>query len=539
MLVYGDHAERVDPCRRLAELAASTGRWASHDQLTDLFVDAAGLAQGIGDADFAAVGEDRPRPQERALLAWLTRFGGTLLTSWERRQTGGEAEPLLDLPDLPSEVMINLAEGYAFYALRPEAIALAARQLRLVGAPRIIGLRSIGTGLACMAAAALGAEPPITLRPAGAPFDRRPRMSGELAAELLAGDPHFVIVDEGPGLSGSSFGGVADWLEDHGAPADRIAFLPSHSGELGPQAQGRHRRRWSHAQRPVASLDEPRRDWIEQLVGPLTGCTDISGGQWRTLWSANEADWPPIDPTWERRKFLARTGDDAWLVKWAGLGRHGAAKLALAKELSAFLPETAGMTHGWLVTRWRDDAVPTRPTLPELTSYLRARAALPTPQPGASLETLVAMVRRNALPGWLPDLSRLTLRPVITDNRMAAHEWLRRPDGRLLKADALDHHSGHDLIGCQDIAWDVAAAVIELDLASSATEQLRTALEVSVPLLAFYQVAYRAFRIGAHRMSAAALAHSPAERRRHEAAAARHAAALAAVDSIEHASHVA
>jgi hypothetical protein len=30
---------------------------------------------------------------------------------------------------------------------------------------------------------------------------------------------------------------------------------------------------------------------------------------------------------------------------------------------------------------------------------------------------------------------------------------------RLLKTDALDYHAGHDPIGCQDIAWDIAGAI--------------------------------------------------------------------------------
>jgi len=539
MLVYGDHAERVDPRRRLAEVGAAAGRLLPHERLTDLFVDAAGLAQGIADADFVLAGEDRPRPAEAALLAWLTLLAERLLQSWDQGQVGGSAEPLPDLADLPSEVTIKLAEGYAFYALRPEAFGLAARQLHLSSEPRVIGLRSIGTGLACMAAAALRAPPPVTLRPIGDPFDRRLSLADDLATALLDGGPHFVVVDEGPGLSGSSLGGTADWLEDHDVAPDRIAFLPGHAGALGPEARARHRERWEKAQRPVVTLDEPRRSWIEALVGPLTGWEDLSGGQWRSSWSAADADWPAVDPMWERRKFLASTAGDAWLVKWAGLGRSAAAKLRLAEQLRDFLPDTTGLTHGWLVTRWHDDAVPTRPRLDELTAYLKARAALPAAQPGACPQTLVEMVRRNALPDWSPDIARFAPRPVVTDNRMAAHEWLRLPGDRLLKADALDHHQGHDLIGCQDIAWDVAGAAVELDLAADEVEQLRSRLDVSPALLDFYRIAYRAFRLGAHRMSAASLAYWTEEQRRHAAAADLHAAALAAVDPVEHAGHVA
>ena len=39
-------------------------------------------------------------------------------------------------------------------------------------------------------------------------------------------------------------------------------------------------------------------------------------------------------------------------------------------------------------------------------------------------------------------------------------------DPTLLKTDALDHSEGHDLIGCQDIAWDVVGAATELELSA-------------------------------------------------------------------------
>jgi hypothetical protein len=64
------------------------------------------------------------------------------------------------------------------------------------------------------------------------------------------------------------------------------------------------------------------------------------------------------------------------------------------------------------------------------------------------------------------------------------------------------------------------------------------ALEVDPRLLAFMTVAYRAFRLGSHQMSAASLDHWPAEQQRHRSAAAAQAAALTTVDAVEHAGHV-
>jgi hypothetical protein len=427
------------------------------------------------------------------------------------------------------------------------------------GSEIVIGIRSIGTGLAALAAAALGAPPPSTVRPTGHPFTRELRVGPDLAADLIR-DPaaRYIIVDEGPGLSGSSFGAVADFLEAHGVDRSRIAFLPSHAGDLGPQASDAHRARWTAAPRPVVSMDAlllPDRlaSWVETLVGPLTApLEDVSGGAWRARFYADELDWPAVAPNWERRKFLAHAADGPWLVKFAGLGRTGAARLAVARSLHAagFSPEPRGLVHGFLVERWHSDARPLEPGEPlsteveRVAAYLSLRSCLfpASDGSGASLETLLKMARYNAaqllgdrraaaLDHWRPRLGDLAPRVhrVRTDNRLDAHEWLRLPDGRLLKADALDHSAAHDLIGCQSIEWDVAGAATELGLSIvplAAQVAGACGRPVDAELLAFLTPCYLAFRLGAHRMTADGLAHWPAEAARNAAAADRYAARL-------------
>ncbi|WP_426268001.1 hypothetical protein [Sphingomonas sp. LHG3443-2] len=522
MLVYGDHEETLDTAEALSTLREDAGRWLDHDALRDRFIMLSGLAQGVADADFAEHGSDRERAAERTLLQQLVTLGSLLLQSWDEGCSGGIAPALPVVSGLPAAVRVREGEGYAHYALYPEAYGLAARQLKLAAPPIVIGLRSIGSGLAAIAAAALEAPTPVTLRPGGEPFARSLRIDASLAEHLLQGERHFVIVDEGPGLSGSSFGCVADWLEDHDVPAERIAFLAGHGGDLGPQASPRHRERWQTAQRPVV---QPERlpGWISTLVGTITNWSELSGGAWRPLWNACEATWPPIVPAWERMKFLVETGSGQWLVRFAGLGSAGRQKFALATLLAehGFGPEVAGLTHGWLVLRWHSDAMQARPSVSEVQAYLALRSRLPGPT-GASLSDLVTMVRRN-LPefaGWNPDLCRLAPEPVQVDGRLHAHEWLRLPCGRLLKADALDHHRSHDLVGCQDIAWDLAGAEVELGL---------TLPSAKPNLEALYRVAYCAFQIGAHTLGKGM---SPAaEHYRLDAAIARY--RLALVDAVE------
>jgi hypothetical protein len=72
----------------------------------------------------------------------------------------------------------------------------------------------------------------------------------------------------------------------------------------------------------------------------------------------------------------------------------------------------------------------------------------------------------------------------------------------LIKADALDHHRAHDLIGCQDLAWDVAGATVEFDVGQKDSDEFVASVEhwaghrIDRQLLEFCRVAYLAFRLG-------------------------------------------
>jgi hypothetical protein len=115
---------------------------------------------------------------------------------------------------------------------------------------------------------------------------------------------------------------------------------------------------------------------------------------------------------------------------------------------------------------------------------------------------------------------------------MDRHEWLRLSSGRLLKTDALDHHSAHDLIGCQDMAWDIAGATIEFGLDAPEADALVAGSErasgryVDRELLEFYGIAYLAFRLGQASLAAQTGASGAAEVARLKAAAEHYAAGL-------------
>jgi len=81
--------------------------------------------------------------------------------------------------DLPEQVSIRTSEGYAYYSLFPETYAESARRFVRETAPQrvcVIGIRSIGTSLSAIVAAALSDVPHVrafTVRPGGHPFDRQ------------------------------------------------------------------------------------------------------------------------------------------------------------------------------------------------------------------------------------------------------------------------------------------------------------------------------------------------------------------------------
>jgi hypothetical protein len=129
----------------------------------------------------------------------------------------------------------------------------------------------------------------------------------------------------------------------------------------------------------------------------------------------------------------------------------------------------------------------------------------------------------TALDDWTTDrLAGLEsgMRRVVTDNRLHRWEWLRLPDGRLMKTDALDHATAHDLIGCQNIAWDVAGGIVEFDLTDEQAEALCRAVEAEAPLdhqlLTFCLPCYIAFQIGYWTFATGSDPSAAGERRRYE-----------------------
>ncbi|WP_214476716.1 hypothetical protein [Mesorhizobium sp. dw_380] len=549
MIVYGDH-KRTESAQQLREAAIEMAERLDrmpdgirrHAALVGLFISVSELVQALADVDFETSGVDINSPRQQQGAKLLVGLAAEVAKSWRSGfAAGGGIDPgprqVLAGLDCKAKVLTGSAEGYAHYALYPESYLGAAQESGLDANTCVIGIRSIGLGLAAMVAAAIGAPAPISVRPIGHPFHRRvnadPRSIAAWRHNLAA---RFAIVDEGPGLSGSSMHAVVKWLGELGIGFHRIHLFPSHSGDPGAEASQEVRETWARCRKHVAMAFERTfseswriptlRAWVAEAVGsPELSLTEISGGAWRTVHYADEERWPPSPRRTERRKFLASAGRDRWLVKFVGLGESGQRKERTATMLheAGFGPQVVGLCHGFLVERWADgitldQALPSRERLlAEFTRYLAWRAInLRTCEPGASLLALAEMAVHNTsealgenpaakLRNWFSKRTPAHVRQrVEIDGKLHAWEFLVGSEGTVVKTDAVDHCRGHDLIGCQPIEWDIAGALVEYGLSDGDVATLIDGMRLDIDdgHIDFFEPCYLAFQLGLWSMAA-------------------------------------
>jgi len=550
-----------DVSRAAGRLARSTtgDTLERHDAAVGLLIDLGVLEAGAADA--LCPEADGHDARLDAVRAATLAAAHVVVDSWEGRSPGtavcavSEAVGRLTGVRLPSRIRSAVPEGYAFYGLYPEMYIDAAQCVRRTLDPAralIIGLRSIGTSLSALVHATLAATGcptrSLTVRPRGHPFDRRVRLDTQLGddiAHAVRAGAHVAVVDEGPGLSGSSIAGTVRALIALGVDMGRIIVLPSWDTEGASLCSADARALWPRLRRFPASFE---RSWLAsgrfRRLHSAAASEDLGAGRWRAHAFRSAGDWPAVQPQHERRKFLIRVESAAraatpvrgeWrLVKFAGLGRYGAARFARADALAAtgFTPRPIAWRAGWLVQEF----VPGRPLVPgeggllfadRCARYLahvdRAFRTDTSPDIDALVEMVEANVRAcRAAAGMTPQLRRLLRRSrgavagapaVAVDGRMLPHEWIRTRRG-LLKTDALDHHDDHFFPGPQDSAWDVAACCVELGLRRLARAHLVDTFERIARVrdlarrLPLHLVAYSAYRFGYMTLAAQATAGS-------------------------------
>ncbi|HLX73262.1 MAG TPA: hypothetical protein VKR26_00940 [Terriglobales bacterium] len=426
---------------------------------------------------------------------------------------------------LPEKITVSTPEGFAYYALHPLQYADLAGSLRLVSRrAAVVGIRSIGSTLSAVVAAALGRRgveaERITVRPVGHPFDRKTEFTpAELRwlAVQRARQGEFLVVDEGPGLSGSSFLSVGDALLQAGVPRNSITFLCGAQPEPSRLRARNGGRRWSEY-RSYAVLPRP--------ASPADAELNLGGGLWRRHLFDIACNWPGSWVTMERAKFLSRDGRR--LLKFEGLGHFGAkvAERAAALADAGFAPVCEPAGGGYLAYAKENGLPATRSELcprllDRLAQYCAFRASA-FREPAAHSEDLAAMTAWNLHEefgvAYEPQAANLEMKiPVLADGRMQPHEWLLTERG-ILKTDSATHGDDHFFPGCADIAWDLAGAIVEWDMGSDAADYLlRRYAELSGDAihnrLPAWLQAYTAFRLGYCKMAAESLSGSAEEER--------------------------
>lgn len=461
------------------------------------------LRAGALEAGLCDLGSHRaPRAARLAdQVADAMEAGGTVSPSW--------VDILGDDDRLPT-VRVRRPEGFAYYALQPRVVADAARARADLGPTvTVIGIRTIGVVLSAAVRAALARGgrdvERTTVRPEGHPYDRRTRLSADQRRQIQSrAHGSFLVVDEGPGLSGSSFLSVGEALEAEGVPAHRVLFLasrvPDPTSLVAPEAA----RRWARF-----TCFAPRAPRL-----PVEAGDDLSGGLWRRrIFGADERGWAAAWTALERQKHLSRDGRH--LFKFEGLGPFGQAiaeRARVAAPSGALAPidgpdEDGFCTYAWIAGRPATRADLDPAALARLGAYCAARAALlPGAPPPDAQAMLAAAARENtrALLGRdLPARFALPLdRATVPDGRMLPFEWLVTSEGRWIKTDAAAHGDDHLLPGPTDVAWDLAGASVEWALDEGARQVLLRAYtaasgEDPTPRLAAYEIAYAAFRAAA------------------------------------------
>lgn len=561
MIVYREQAESVESVRCLHELQTALTRIirarggdASHgtyDEIIEFLIGFGSFESGV--ADSLMPEQDGVSDLTNRLRRLSALAGRIAFHSWDGNKPERDAtlERLaiqmqeLAPVSLPQLLRTRIPEGYQHYGLAPETYIESARRYALDHPAErravCIGIRTIGTSLSGVVAGVLEAlgwsVRSVTLRPRGHPYERT--LSLTRTMDTLFDEERsaaFLIVDEGPGLSGSSFAAVSEHLSRLGIDDRKIVLFPSWLPEVAALRSQRARSRWLRHSKYCTDFNE-----LFVQTGKLFGAderwngswSEVSAGAWRPFLYREPTQYPAVHPQHEKRKYLvAREEGAPLLYRFAGYGSCGREKLARARTLEehGFGAKALDFRSGFLISEF----VAGSPLSPESAdphfirfaadylSFISRRYQIDQAADKDALDGLIEMVCANVREGLdiapqivdrLATLARtLSICPAVRlDGRMLPHEWIRTPLG-CVKTDALDHGDDHFFPGSQDPVWDAAALSIEFQLdqkqQAAFFEHFSAGLGIDIPhqKVLFYKLAYLAFRTGYTSLAAETLA---------------------------------
>ncbi len=533
----------------------------SVDGLRALLIQAGELEQGVHDH-----AECSPKIQHA--LNEVTNCAARAFHSQWRRGDTRQSTALLQtlrtrLNVLPVEsdplLILKIPEGFEFYTLFPEQYCAAADAWARERPPAsqsrkvlVVGIRSIGTTLSAVVKVALeyaGWEAHrLTVRPVGHPFNRRIDPD-----EVVLPSVHrAIVVDEGPGVSGSSIAAVVTWLRQAGVTD--ISIFPGHHMEPGSAAPEHVRVIWAKTPRYTVPLNRIR--WggltleqqllrkaakLHQQDGPMGRIIDFSAGLWRKHVYDAEEQWPAVAALFERTKYWCGTRGEASgtrgeetavLWKFCGLGS--------AYGPTVGNPKSESRNPKWMgfeALTWRNgspiklERTHDPDVLRQGMEYIAESAGpeLPPQEQTAAVGRLREILYWNSREAMGEDFATELLHRVqsehinsgglsYTDGRMGLHEWIETPGKRLVKVDTRGHLFDHTCVGPQSLLWDVAGFCLEWDLAGvsravALAHITNHCMALDFRNLPFYEAAYAAFRMGLCHLAAGQTA-DPAEQAR-------------------------
>lgn len=467
----------------------------ARDELIDALLRAGGLECALVDHDAGSM--------EAHVIAEAADQLASALVTKSRPHISAKLAATLGELQVPRSLTLSTPEGFCYYALHPLDYAdLLAAEATCPPAAAVVGIRSIGTTLSAIVRAWFSAKgigaARITVRPIGHPFERRLPVTQDERNWIAAQNgqnAHFFVVDEGPGLSGSSFLSVAEALVEEGVPAERIVLMPSSTPNLENLVAPNAAQRWKNFRTTPLKPTRYMPSQADEYIG---------GGAWRSRVFDSEADWPGVWPWTERQKYTSRNG--TLLFRFDGHGHYGKAVRQRSQLLAnhGWGPQISSGGDGFSVSAWLSGArlqCANREVVTHLARYCAFRSEHLT-SPVASETELEHMAQINlerAL-GVSRQIKLPVERPVVADARMMPFEWIALNDGSLQKFDAADHGDNHFFPGPTDIAWDLAGAIVEWELNAEAADLLlseycRISGDEVQKRLPDYLIAYSSFRM--------------------------------------------
>ena len=558
MQVYGDPHIEVDLARTWRELASRITRLPAEpgiDALRELVV-ACGQVEQAGHDALAGKRDHRAHPFVARLHAmtdqaarafhslWVRGAPLDGTTRWQAPKTYVHALKR-DIVARPESVraVLKVPEGFAYYGLFPEQYCAAAWawiakwRPKVRGTVLVIGVRSVGTTLSAIVSAALEsagmAAERITVRPLGPSFARELTLEPTVIKDVAAA----IVVDEGPGLSGSSMAAVGTALERAGLPRHSIAFICGHDRGPGPKATTETRAFWKTVpsfSMPVASpifggrsLHNHLADELTKLLG--SSVEPLPEDDWRKLAYVDTRDWPPSPNQLLAPRFRVRTPTGVIALEFGGTatidGRTMASQAIAQYEqrtFAGYAPAPIGIVSGYVARHWLEGvALRSRDIEPGL---LVSLAHYVTAMAGAPLDTATLAAAQLARASWAYDnlaealgesaaqraaayveagsVLPLSWTRAAFEYDLAPQHWMRTRDGAIAKIGGPGHAHGSTVVGIQPVLWDVVSLLIEWNLGRADARAVVGAIERELgaslprPALRAFMLSYIAFKIG-------------------------------------------